>query len=105
MIVLYAILILMGIGLIFGLVLAIASVVLYVKEDERINEVEKMLPGANCGSCGYAGCRSLAEAIVKHKEECVSKCKPGKKDKNFDPILKYLEAHPDEDGTKFKAHL
>ncbi len=105
MTILWAVLILLGIGLIFGIILAIASKVLYVKEDERIDEVVKMLPGANCGACGYAGCRALAEAIVSKKEECISKCKVGKKDKNFDPILKYLEAHPDEDGTKFKTHL
>lgn len=105
MTVLWAVLILLGIGLVFGIILAIAAVVLYVKEDERIDEVAKLLPGANCGSCGYAGCRSLAEAIVTRKEETLSKCKPGKPDKNFDPILRYLEVHPNEDGTPFKTHL
>ena len=103
--VIWAVLILLGIGLIFGIILAIASKVLYVKEDERIDEVAKLLPGANCGACGYAGCRALAEAIVSKKEEVISKCKVGKKEKNFDPILKYLEEHPDEDGTKFKTHI
>ena len=103
--VIWAVLILLGIGLIFGVILAIASKVLYVKEDERIDEVAKLLPGANCGACGYAGCRALAEAIVSKKEETISKCKVGKKEKNFDPILKYLEGHPDEDGTKFKTHI
>lgn len=33
-------------------------------EDPRIDEVEALLPGANCGGCGYAGCRALAEHIV-----------------------------------------
>ena len=103
--VIWAVLILLGIGLIFGVILAIASKVLYVKEDERIDEVAKLLPGANCGACGYAGCRALAEAIVSKKEETISKCKVGKKESNFDPILKYLEEHPDEDGTKFKTHI
>ena len=103
--VIWAVLILLGIGLIFGVILAIASKVLYVKEDERIDEVAKLLPGANCGACGYAGCRALAEAIVSKKEETISKCKVGKKEKNFDPILKYLEEHQDEDGTKFKTHI
>jgi RnfABCDGE-type electron transport complex B subunit len=49
-----------------------AAVVLYlvaqkfkVYEDPRIDEVEKALPGANCGGCGYAGCRAFAEACVK----------------------------------------
>jgi Na+-translocating ferredoxin:NAD+ oxidoreductase RNF subunit RnfB len=36
-----------------------------VEEDPRIDEVAACLPGANCGGCGFAGCRALAEAIVK----------------------------------------
>ena len=51
---------------------AILAVILYfvaqrfkVEEDPRIDEVEKMLPGANCGGCGFAGCRSMSEALVK----------------------------------------
>lgn len=36
-----------------------------VYEDPRIDEVEALLPGANCGGCGYPGCRGLAEACVK----------------------------------------
>ncbi len=51
---------------------AILSVVLYfvaekfkVVEDPRIDEVEKVMPGANCGGCGFAGCRAFAEAAVK----------------------------------------
>ena len=48
-----------------GLILAIASRVLAVKRDERIEQIEECLPGANCGGCGYAGCSALAEAIVR----------------------------------------
>jgi Na+-translocating ferredoxin:NAD+ oxidoreductase subunit B len=51
---------------------AIAAVVLYfvaqrfkVFEDPRIDEVEAELPGANCGGCGFAGCRNFAEMVVK----------------------------------------
>ncbi len=51
---------------------AAAAVILYfvaqkfkVIEDPRIDEVEEVLPSANCGGCGYAGCRAFAEAIVK----------------------------------------
>ncbi len=52
-----------------------AAVILYfvaqkfkVYEDPRIDEVETTLPGANCGGCGYAGCRAFAEACVKENE-------------------------------------
>lgn len=103
--ILWAVLILLGIGLIFGLGLAIAAKVLHVKEDERIDEVAKRLPNYNCGSCGYAGCKALAEAIVTGKESNLRKCKPGKEDANFKPIIEYLDQHPNEDGSKVKVHL
>lgn len=103
--ILWAVLILLGIGLIFGLGLAIAGKVLHVKEDERIDEVAKRLPNYNCGSCGYAGCKALAEAIVTGKESNLRKCKPGKEDANFKPIIEYLDQHPNEDGSKVKVHL
>ena len=103
--ILWAILILLGIGLVLGIGLAIAAKVLYVKEDERIEEVAKRLPNYNCGACGYAGCKGLAEAVVQGKETNIRKCKPGKEDANFKPIIEYLEAHPSEDGSKVNVHL
>ena len=103
--ILWAVLILLGIGAALGLGLAIAAKILYVKEDERIEEVAKRLPNYNCGSCGYAGCKAMAEAIVTGKEENLKKCKPGKEDLNFKPIIQYLDEHPNEDGSKVKVHL
>jgi electron transport complex protein RnfB len=99
MTVLWAALILAGLGIFFGVLLVIFGVIFHVHEDERIKDVEKMLPNYNCGACGYAGCHQMAEALVSGKEPMVSKCKPGKKDKNYDPIIAYLSAHPDQDGT------
>jgi Na+-translocating ferredoxin:NAD+ oxidoreductase RNF subunit RnfB len=61
----------LGTGL--GLVLAGASRKLSVEEDPRIDEVEELLPHANCGACGYPGCRLFAEALVEGKEP-PSKC-------------------------------
>ena len=103
--ILFATLILLGLGVIFGLGLAIATKLLHVKEDERIEEVAKRLPNYNCGSCGYAGCKSLAEAIVTGKEDNLKKCRPGKEDANFKPIIEYLDQHPNPDGTKVKVHM
>ena len=103
--ILWAVLILLGIGAALGLGLAIAAKILYVKEDERIEEVAKRLPNYNCGSCGYAGCKAMAEAVVTGKEENLRKCKPGKEDLNFKPIIDYLNEHPNEDGSKVKVHL
>lgn len=53
-----------GIGFVLAAILAIANKKLFVPEDPRINEVEEMLPGTNCGACGSPGCRAFAEACV-----------------------------------------
>lgn len=60
--------VLFGLGLAAAAVLAVASKLLYVKEDPRIALVEDALPGANCGGCGYAGCGGAAQAVVAGKE-------------------------------------
>ena len=57
-------LILIGLGLLFGLILSIAYKKFKVKEDPRIDVVEEMLPSANCGACGVPGCRAFAEQVV-----------------------------------------
>ena len=54
----------LGLGVLLAAVLAAAGRMLHVQEDPRIDEVEEMLPHANCGACGYPGCRSFAEATV-----------------------------------------
>jgi electron transport complex protein RnfB len=53
-----------GLGLLFGVVLAVANRFLKVEEDPRIEEVEGLLPGSNCGACGEPGCRAFAERLV-----------------------------------------
>ncbi len=52
-------------GVILALVLAFADKKLWVYEDPRIEEVEALLPKANCGACGCAGCHAFAEKAVK----------------------------------------
>ena len=74
--ILIAIGILGGLGLVFGLVLAIASKVFYVETDPRLDELNECLPGANCGGCGYAGCGGYAEAVLKG-EAAIGKCASG----------------------------
>lgn len=56
-----------GLGIVLATVLAIANRKLYVQEDPRIDEVEGMLPGTNCGACGSPGCRAFAESCVGKK--------------------------------------
>jgi Na+-translocating ferredoxin:NAD+ oxidoreductase RNF subunit RnfB len=57
-------LILGGVGLTFGILIALAHRKLWVWEDPRIDAVANFLPGSNCGACGLAGCRSFAESLV-----------------------------------------
>lgn len=65
--ILTAILALGGLTLLLAVMLIIANRKLYVYEDPRINVVEDMLPHANCGACGFPGCRPFAEALVAGK--------------------------------------
>lgn len=54
-----------AIGVVSAVILYIVAQKFKVEEDPRIDIVEGLLPGANCGGCGYPGCRGLAEAAVK----------------------------------------
>lgn len=75
-------------GLIFGALLGIAARVFKVEKDERIDKVLDCLSGANCGGCGYAGCSSLAEAIVAGDAEPTA-C-PSAKAENIEKIANIL---------------
>lgn len=54
-----------GVGLVFGTFIALAHRKLKVWEDPRIDGANELLPGANCGACGFAGCRAFAEALIR----------------------------------------
>lgn len=68
-----------GLAAVFALFLSIAHKKLKVEEDPRTEQVLGYLPGVNCGACGRASCRSLAEAIVKG-EALASACVAGGND-------------------------
>ncbi len=67
-IVVYTILSLSGLGVSAAIILYFVAQKFKVLEDPRIDEVEEALPAANCGGCGFAGCRNFAEALVKSKD-------------------------------------
>ncbi len=67
-----------GMGLLFGAGLAFASKKFSVEKDPREDEIKDVLPGANCGACGYPGCDGLAAAIVAG-EAAVNSCPVGGK--------------------------
>lgn len=74
--IIYAIGVLSALGLLFGLVLALASKVFHVEQDERLAPLTAALPGANCGGCGFAGCEAYAKAVLAG-EAGIGKCASG----------------------------
>ena len=97
--------ILAGLGLILGFGLAVAAKILYVKVDTRVEDITGILPGANCGACGYPGCAGYAQAIVDATADSLSLCKPGLKSGKPEAIRKYLDEHPNDDGSINKIKL
>ncbi len=81
--------IMVGIGLFFGAILAIAHRFLKVDEDPRIEATNEMLPGTNCGACGQPGCLPFAEKLVSGDVD------PGRctvsTDDTVERIAEYLE--------------
>lgn len=61
----YAVVSLGAIGIVAAIILYFVAQKFKVYEDPRIDDVEEVLPSANCGGCGYAGCRAFAEGLVK----------------------------------------
>lgn len=68
-IIIIAVVALGGLGLIAAIVLYFIASKFKVFEDPKIDEVEESLPSANCGGCGFPGCRAFAEATVKEAKE------------------------------------
>lgn len=74
--ILLAVGILTALGLLSGLILAIASAVMAVPRNEKAEWLRDVLPGANCGACGYSGCEAYAEAMAEGTAK-VGLCTPG----------------------------
>ena len=85
-----AVLVLLAVGGALGAMLGFANKFLHVEEDERIGKVTEMLPGANCGGCGYPGCSGLAQAMVDGVSTKAKDCKVIKSDK-ADELQAYLD--------------
>ena len=75
-----AVIIVAAIGLIAGLGLAVASVVMAVPVDEKAEKIREVLPGANCGACGFSGCDGYAAALSEGKTAETNLCAPGGSD-------------------------
>ena len=89
------------IGALLGVMLGVASKVFHVELDEREAKVTEMLPGYNCGGCGYPGCSGLAAALIGKETDTVS-CKPCKADRKKESV-DYLNSTPGPDGECLKV--
>ena len=100
---------------VLGVIAFLAACLLYVvslyfkvEEDPRIDLVTAVLPGANCGGCGFAGCRNFAEACVKAGNTDGLACPVGG-DPTMDEVKKILtpaaaeEAAPAAEGGEKKG--
>lgn len=74
--ILIAVAVVVSIGIICGIVLALASHFMAVKKDEKAEKLRAVLPGVNCGACGYTGCDGYAAALAKGEAK-PNLCVPG----------------------------
>lgn len=58
-----------GLGLLFGVILAVAYRLLRVEEDPRLAHTEELLPGTNCGACGEPGCLPFAQKLISGERQ------------------------------------
>lgn len=72
----FAIIIFTTLGLVLGLSLGVAGKYLKVESDPLIEKVEALMPGSQCGQCGFPGCKPAAEALVAGTAP-VTLCPPG----------------------------
>lgn len=63
--IIWTIVIIAVLGLLLAVILYLVAEKFKVEEDPKIDEVEHVMPGANCGGCGFAGCRAFADSAVK----------------------------------------
>lgn len=85
--VIWTIVILAGLGLVLALLLYLVAQKFKFWEDARIGQVEAVLPGANCGGCGHAGCHDFASSVVAAHDLSEHYCPVG-----GDPVMQKVAA-------------
>ena len=71
------VLLVVTVGLVCAIMLTIASKVFFVPVDETAAALREVLPGANCGGCGFAGCDDYANTLAADRETPCNKCPVG----------------------------
>ncbi|HOO76943.1 MAG TPA: RnfABCDGE type electron transport complex subunit B [bacterium] len=87
-----------GLGLVFGAALGLGSRFFRVRTDPRLDIVNDLLPGANCGACGFSGCLACARALIDNRIE-VGVC-PVCSAENTDRIAQVLGRAPEKKAPK-----
>ncbi len=75
--ILFAVLLVSGLGTVLGLGLSAAAKIFAVPIDEKAESITDILPGANCGFCGFSGCSDYASALSTGKTDKTNLCNPG----------------------------
>lgn len=94
--ILISIIVFVVLSAVLGILIGIFSKLFAVDSDPRNETILTMLPGANCGGCGFPGCKGLADAIVYEGVD-PSKCRPCKAEKVVE-IKEYLKKHTGPNG-------
>jgi Na+-translocating ferredoxin:NAD+ oxidoreductase RNF subunit RnfB len=85
------------IGAVLGAILAYASKVFHVEVDPKVEKIAAILPQANCGACGFAGCSKYAEEVVANGV-AINLCVPGGQD-----VIDQIAAIMEVEATAGKA--
>lgn len=91
--ILSAVLILLGMGLVFGAILGYSAVKFKVEGNPLVEQIDSLLPQTQCGQCDYPGCKPYAEAIAAG-EAPINKCVPGGED-TMEDIASLLGVDPE----------
>lgn len=92
-----AVLMMTILGATIGFILAVSSKILYVEADTRVETILGMLPGLNCGACGFPGCQGMAEGLVNGEASGPAQCKPASQVAR-DRISKFMETGIDPES-------
>lgn len=102
--ILYAFITTSAFAIFLGAGLAIASRKFKVKSDKKVESLIAILPGLNCGVCGYSSCESYAKAIASEKESDIARCLPGGLDAQSG-LAKLLDVETGENSSRIIARL
>lgn len=94
--VLTAVAVIGGMALGLGLIIVLIFKLFSVPSDDREEEILGLLPGVNCGGCGYSGCQGYAKALASGADKNIGKCSPGGQD-----VVELLAAYLGMEPTVF----